>query len=81
MSLTNSEFHLLAFAEGTEAVTDNGAEVDKEISAAFALNETVTLGFVEPLDGTGLTIGHILNLDIKKAFGPRSAGRIYWVSR
>ena len=44
------ELHCLAFLERTEAVALNGLVVHEDVTASVALDESVTLGVVEPLD-------------------------------
>jgi hypothetical protein len=45
--------------------------VNENIRAAFALNEPVTLGIIEPLDGSGLTICHYQLLQTRYFFMSR----------
>jgi hypothetical protein len=56
----DGKFHLLAFLEVAETVSLNGREVDENIRAAFAGDETVTLAAVEPFDRTDDTFRHFL---------------------
>jgi hypothetical protein len=48
----NREFDLLTFFKVLEAVTLDRREVDEDIRAAFASEETITLASVEPFDCT-----------------------------
>src|SRR5690606_21061119 len=52
------EAHLLAFLQGLETRALDGAEVDEQVLAGLRRDEAETLGIVEPLDRTGLTLGH-----------------------
>jgi len=55
---------LLAFSQGTEAITDDSGEMDKNVLAAvFRSDKAKTLGFVKPLNGT-VSHGKYLNLSI-----------------
>ena len=59
LALRDLERHLLAFLQRLEAAALDGTEVHEQVGAAvFRGDEAETLGVVEPLDGTGLTIGH-----------------------
>src|SRR5438552_2843035 len=44
------EFDRLTLFQGPEAVATDSGIVHKHVAATFALNETVALGVVEPLD-------------------------------
>lgn len=44
----------LALLKSLKAATDNGPEMDKQIATFFALDKTVSLRFVEPLNGSFL---------------------------
>ena len=46
------ELDRLTFLERPETIALDGREVDEHVRPAFAFNETVTLGVVEPLDLT-----------------------------
>src|SRR3546814_5840062 len=58
LALHDLERDLLAFLQRLEAVSLDRAEMDEQVLAAFRGDEAEALGVVEPLDGTGLTIGH-----------------------
>jgi len=58
LALDNLEFHLLSFAQRTEAFALNSAVVNEDIPAAVALNEAVAFRIIEPFDGSSLSIGH-----------------------
>jgi hypothetical protein len=63
----DGELHLLAFLQVLEAFALDGREVDENIGAAFALDETETLGAIEPFNRTDYTIRHFCLLSkIKK---------------
>src|SRR5690606_40527096 len=59
LALHDLEGHLLAFLQRLEAGALDRTEVDEEVLAAFRGDEAEALGVVEPLDGTGLTFGHV----------------------
>src|SRR5215510_9812849 len=63
------EFDLLAFLERPEAGSLNRGEVHEHVVAAFALNESVALGVVKPLDLTSNT--HTTCLPYKTRGGAR----------
>ena len=44
------------------AFATNGSEVDEDIVARIAGNEAEALGGVEPLDGPGIPVGHVIVL-------------------
>ena len=56
LTLDDAEFDLLAVPQGAVAIATNGTEVDKHVFTSLALNETETLGIVEPLHGALLTL-------------------------
>src|SRR3546814_10771890 len=58
LALHDLERDLLAFLQRLEAAALDRAEMDEQVLAAFRGDEAEALGVVEPLDGTGLTIGH-----------------------
>jgi hypothetical protein len=62
----DGEFHLLAFFEVAETVGLYGREVNENIRAAFAGDETVTLATIEPFDRTDDTFRHFLPPKQKK---------------
>ena len=49
-TVDNLELHCLAFLERTEPIALNGRVVHEDITASVALDESVALGVVEPLD-------------------------------
>ena len=49
-SVNDLEFYRLALLERPEAVSLDRREVDEDIAAPVALDESITLGVVEPLD-------------------------------
>ena len=53
LAVSDGEFYYLAVGEGFEPVTLDGAEVYEDVGAVLSLDETKSLGFVEPFDGTG----------------------------
>src|SRR3546814_13890062 len=57
LALHDLERDLLAFLQRLEAASLDRAEMDEQVLAAFRGDEAEALGVVEPLDGTGLTIG------------------------
>ena len=56
LALHDLEAHLLAFLQGLETRALDGAKMNEHVRAAVAGDEAEALGFVEPLDGTNLTI-------------------------
>src|SRR5699024_9688912 len=52
------EGHLLPCLQALEARGLDGAEVDEHVLAVLAADEAKALGIVEPLDGSGLSVGH-----------------------
>src|SRR5688572_15109258 len=64
------ELDRLAFLERPEAVPLDRREMNEYVTAAFALDETVALGVVEPLDLASNT--HVL-LSVLRARGVRRA--------
>jgi len=56
----DGEFHLLAFLQVLEAFAFDGREVDENIGAAFALDESEALCAIEPFNRTDYTIRHFL---------------------
>src|SRR6056300_510528 len=52
LSGRNRKLNFLTFGEGFKAVTLNRAEVNKDIWAAFLLDEPKTLAFIEPFYGS-----------------------------
>lgn len=63
VSLRNLKFHGLTFVKSLKTVTLDSCIVDKDISATFFLNETITLRIIEPLD---LSSCH--QLDLRRCF-------------
>jgi hypothetical protein len=63
----DGEFHLLAFLQVLEAFAFNGREVNENIGAAFAFDESETFCAIEPFNRTDYTIRHFCLLSkIKK---------------
>ena len=58
LALHHGEFDLLAVTQGAVAVATDGAEVHENVFTGLTLDETETLGVVEPLDGALFAIGH-----------------------
>jgi hypothetical protein len=56
LALHDLEANFLAFGEALEAVALDRAEMHENIRAIVTADEAETLGIVEPLDGTDLTI-------------------------
>ena len=65
-ALFNSELNLLAFLQVLEPLALNGREVDKDIIAAFASEEAIALGPIEPFDCTVDTFRHFCLLMANK---------------
>src|SRR5688500_11479794 len=59
LALHDLERDLLAFLQRLEAGALDGTEVHEQVRAGLRGDEAEALGVVEPLDGTGLTIGHL----------------------
>src|SRR5690606_1657564 len=59
LALHDEEGDLLAFLQRLEAGALDRAEMHEQVGAALRGDEAEALGVVEPLDGTGLTIGHV----------------------
>ena len=53
LAIGDSELHLLTVSECLEPIALDGAEVNKDIGAAFALDKAESLGLVKPLNGAG----------------------------
>jgi hypothetical protein len=62
LALDHGELDLLPFVQGTVSFAPNGAVMDEHIGAALALNESVALGVIEPLDGAYFTISHLYHI-------------------
>src|SRR5690606_26474428 len=60
LALGHREFHLLTFGQRTVAFTTNRLVVHEHVRAATTLNESRTLGIVEPFVGSGLALSHLL---------------------
>jgi len=58
-ALGHDEANALTFLQGLETITHNRAEMHEKVFTIGAADEAETLGVVEPLDGAGLTIGHV----------------------
>src|SRR5690606_32306344 len=63
LALDDLEGNLLAFLQRLEAGALDGTEMHEQVRAALRGDEAEALGVVEPLDGTGLTIRHVLLLE------------------
>src|SRR5690606_3464102 len=77
LSLHHLEGDLLAFLQRLEAGALDGTEVDKHVLAVLRGDEAEALGVVDPLDGTGLAIRHLVTPQ-KHSVGwntDRNAGR------
>jgi hypothetical protein len=59
LAFGSHEGNLLAFFQALEAVALDGAEVYEEVFARLRGDEAEAFFIVEPLDGTGLAIGHV----------------------
>jgi len=62
LALDNVKFYTLSFIQIAVAFTDDGVEMDKNITASITFDETVTLRTIEPFDGTLFSSGHDLEL-------------------
>jgi|SRR6185369_4932185 hypothetical protein len=58
LTLDGHVANALAFLQGLETTTLDGAEMDKQIRAALWGDEAKTLGIVKPFDRTVLTFRH-----------------------
>ena len=56
LALYFDEGDCLAFLQGLETAADDGTEMDKQIAAFFALDKTISLCFIEPLNGSFLLL-------------------------
>lgn len=57
LDLSHCELDLLTFGQRAVALAPNRLVMNKHIKAALtALNNSITLGLIEPLDGSGLAI-------------------------
>ena len=65
-ALLNREFDLLAFIQVFETISLDGREMDEDILAAFASDEAVAFGAIEPFDCAGDTSGHVFAPSSKK---------------
>jgi hypothetical protein len=54
LALDFGEADALAFGQGFEALTLDGAKMHEKVRAIFALDETESLGLVEPFNGSVL---------------------------
>ena len=61
-SLFDCELDLLTFLQVAETIALNGGEMDKNVLAAFALDEAEALRSIEPLDCTGNSFRHCICL-------------------
>ena len=60
LALHDLERDALAFLQRLEAAALDRAEVHEQVGAGLRRDEAKALGVVEPLDGTGLTILHLI---------------------
>src|SRR4051794_11608682 len=58
LALDGHVANALAFLQGLETTTLDGAEMDKQIRAAFWGDKTKALGVIEPFDRSVLTFRH-----------------------
>lgn len=56
LPLDFDEADCLAFLQGFETTAVDGTEVNKQIATLVALDETVALCFIEPLNGSSLLL-------------------------
>jgi hypothetical protein len=61
-TLDNVELYALAFIQIAKAIALDRAVVDKDVVAFFPRDESITLGPIEPLDGSRYSLGHVLPL-------------------
>src|SRR5690606_15324058 len=59
LALHDDEGDLLAFLQRLEARALDRTEMHEQVGTALRGDEAEALGVVEPLDSTGLTIGHV----------------------
>jgi len=59
LAASSDEGDLLAFFQALEAVTLDGTEVNEEVVTGLRSDEAEAFFIVEPLNGTGLAIGHL----------------------
>jgi hypothetical protein len=57
----SDEGNLLTFLQALEAVALDGAEVYEEVVTGLRSDEAEAFLIVEPLNGTGLAIGHLMS--------------------
>jgi hypothetical protein len=55
LTLDDLELDAITLGEGLEAASLNGAEVNEDVRASLAGDETVPFGIIEPLHGAGET--------------------------
>jgi hypothetical protein len=65
-ALLNGEFDLLAFGERAITLTLDSGVVNKDVGAIGLRDETITLGVIEPLDGTGDAFRHFITVPFLK---------------
>ena len=78
LTLDNFKLDLLAVGERAEALAANGAMVDEDVVAAFALDKTEALGVVKPFDGSSRHIFLHSQADFPK-FVQRSQATKTWL--
>lgn len=66
-SLLHLEFDRLAFVKGLVPISLNGRKVNENVLARLSLNESITLGCIEPLDCTLLSTHFWCSYFIHKA--------------
>ena len=59
LAASSDEGNLLAFFQALETVALDGAEVYEEVVTGLRSDEAEAFLIVEPLNGTGLAIGHL----------------------
>src|SRR3546814_5736295 len=59
LALHDGEADLLAFRQALEALGPDRTEMDEDILAILAADESEALGIVEPLHGSGFTLYHL----------------------
>jgi hypothetical protein len=68
LTLDNFELNTLAFCQGTITGATDLAVVDENIATRVALNETITLSGVKPLDSAILTLCHVFSSSFVKKY-------------
>src|SRR5436190_199251 len=60
VTIHDRELHALAFYQDAVTFTANGPEVNEDIVAGVAGNEAEAFGCVEPFDGAGIAVAHVV---------------------